>query len=205
MGAPLPRLVVATENPGKLREFGALLAGFAGELIPLAAFGVTPAEETAASFSGNALAKARHAARATGLAALADDSGLEVDALGGDPGVYSARYAGPAGDARRNTAKLLNALADVAEPRHARFRCALALVRSADDPAPLIAEGRWEGQIARAPRGVNGFGYDPVFIVAGGALTAAELAPELKNQLSHRAQALAELRRLLAAAQARDG
>ena len=197
MRAPLPRLVVATGNPGKLREFSALLAGLATELIPQSAFGISAPVESAPTFAGNALAKARHAARAAAAAALADDSGLEVDALGGAPGVHSARYAGPDADAARNTAKLLAALADVPEPRRARFRCALALVRTADDPQPLIVEGCWEGRIARAPRGTGGFGYDPVFLVGAGDVTAAELAPELKNSTSHRAQALARLRAAL--------
>jgi XTP/dITP diphosphohydrolase len=193
MPALWPRLVLATGNSGKLREFRELLHGFAAEIVAQADLGVEPAEETACSFAGNALLKARHAARRTGSAALADDSGLEVDALGGAPGVKSARYAGPGADADANTAKLLAALAPLHGPRRARYRCVLALVRDADDDEPLLAEGSWEGSIAAAPRGSGGFGYDPVFIADGGEVTAAELAPELKNRMSHRARALAAL------------
>jgi XTP/dITP diphosphohydrolase len=193
MPALWPRLVVASGNPGKLREFRELLHGLVAEIVAQADLGVEPAEETAGSFAGNALLKARHAARRTGSAALADDSGLEVDALGGAPGVRSARYAGPDADAAANTAKLLAALAPLAGPRRARYRCVVALVRGADDAEPLLAEGSWEGCIAAAPRGSGGFGYDPVFVADGGELTAAELAPEVKNRVSHRARALAAL------------
>jgi XTP/dITP diphosphohydrolase len=193
----LPRLVVATGNPGKLRELEALLAGVAAELVPQAALGIAAAAETEPSFEGNALLKARHAARLAALPALADDSGLEVDALGGQPGVHSARYAGEGARDEANNAKLLAALAGVPEPRRARYRCVIALVRSADDPAPLVARGHWEGRIARTPRGTRGFGYDPLFEVGDGPLTAAELAPADKNRVSHRARALAELLRLV--------
>jgi XTP/dITP diphosphohydrolase len=193
VAAPLPRLVVATGNAGKLAELRALAAALAAEMLPQTALGVVAAEETADSFAGNALLKARHAARATGLPALADDSGLEVDALGGAPGVYSARYAGPAASDADNNAKLLAALAGRAAPRRARYRAVLVLVRAADDPAPLLAEGRWEGEIALAPRGTGGFGYDPLFVPAGSARTAAELSPAEKNRVSHRGQALAAL------------
>jgi XTP/dITP diphosphohydrolase len=203
MQALWPRLVVATGNPGKLREFRELLHGFAAEIVAQAELGVEPAEETACSFAGNALLKARHAARRTGSVTLADDSGLEVDALGGAPGVNSARYAGPGADADANTAKLLAALAPLHGPRRARYRCVLALVRDADDDEPLLAEGSWEGSIAAAPRGSGGFGYDPVFVADGDEVTAAELAPELKNRVSHRARAFAALvARLGAGAQA---
>jgi XTP/dITP diphosphohydrolase len=189
----LPRLVVASANPGKLRELGALLAGLAGEIVPQAALGIAPAAETESSFEGNALLKARHAARLAGAAALADDSGLEVDALGGRPGVYSARFAGEVATDEDNNRLLLESLAGVPEPRRARYRCVIALVRAADDPAPLLAHGRWEGRIAFASRGRGGFGYDPLFLVGEGAETAAELAPATKNRVSHRALALAAL------------
>ncbi len=205
MPALWPRLVVATGNPGKLRELRELLHGLATEIVAQADLGVEPPEETAGSFAGNALLKARHAARRTGSAALADDSGLEVEALGGAPGVRSARYAGPGADAAANTAKLLAALAPLRGPRRARYRCVVALVRDADDAEPLLAEGRWEGRIAEAPRGSGGFGYDPVFVADGGELTAAELAPELKNRVSHRARALAALVARLAVGARADG
>lgn len=196
----LPRLVVATGNAGKLRELAAMLDGVAGELIPQSALGVVSVEETESTFLGNALLKARHAARVTGLPALADDSGLEVDALQGAPGVWSARYAGDNADDAAHNARLLTALAEVPTPRTARYRAVLVLVRTAEDPAPLIAEGVWEGAIACAPRGAGGFGYDPLFLVEQGARTAAELAPDEKNRYSHRGAALAQLRaRLLVA------
>jgi len=193
MAAPLPRLVVASGNAGKLAELRALAAALATDIVSQSELGVAAAAETETSFAGNALLKARHAARATGLPTLADDSGLEVDALGGGPGVLSARYAGEgAGDAA-NIVKLLAALAAIPPPRRARYRAVLVLVQGADDPAPLVAEGTWEGLIATAPRGAGGFGYDPLFLPGGGARTAAELAPAEKNRLSHRAQALQAL------------
>ena len=199
MTLDLSRLVVATGNAGKLRELKALLGNLAGELIPQASLGVDPPEETEATFRGNALLKARYAARLTNLPALADDSGLEVDALDGRPGVYSARYAGPAADDEANNQKLLGELAGVPAPRRARYRCVIALVRYAEDPEPLVAEGRWDGRIALAPRGSGGFGYDPLFLVGDGELTAAELGDEAKNRVSHRATALEMLRALIAA------
>ncbi len=192
MAAPLPRLVVATGNAGKLAELRALAAALATEIVPQSALGVAAVAETERSFAGNALLKARHAARATGLPALADDSGLEVDALDGAPGVYSARYAGDGARDADNNAKLLGALAGVAAPRRARYRAALVLVLGPDDP-PLLAEGSWEGEIATAARGSGGFGYDPLFLPDGGQRTAAELAAAEKNRVSHRAQALAAL------------
>jgi len=198
-----PRLVVATANPGKLRELAALLAGLARELVPQTVLGVPAVAESGATFADNALLKARHAARHTGLPALADDSGLEVDALGGAPGVHSARYAGPGSDDAANNAKLLAALAALdaargaAAPRSARYRCVIACVRSADDPAPLLGTGTWEGSIARAPRGAGGFGYDPLFVVDAAGRTAAELPAQEKNSRSHRAAALAALRAAL--------
>jgi XTP/dITP diphosphohydrolase len=193
VAAPLPRLVVASGNSGKLRELTALLAGRVTELVPQAALGIAPAAETAATFEGNALLKARHAARLAGAAALADDSGLEVDALGGRPGVHSARFAGESASDAANNALLLRSLEGVAAPRRARYRCVIALVRHADDPAPLIATGSWEGRIALAPRGDGGFGYDPLFLVGDGELTAAELPAVVKNRVSHRGLALGAL------------
>jgi XTP/dITP diphosphohydrolase len=197
---PWPRLVVATGNPGKLRELRELLAGLALEILPQAELGVPSPPETESSFLGNALLKARHAARLTGAVAVADDSGLEVDALGGAPGVWSARYAGEGADDAANNARLLEALADVPAPRRARYRAVIVLVRGAHDPAPLVAEGVWEGRIATAPRGSGGFGYDPLFVVGDGELTAAQLPAAVKNRLSHRAQALTALLAQLRAA-----
>jgi len=189
-------LVLATNNPGKLREIRALLAPLAIEVLPQAELGITEAEEPHATFLENALAKARHASRAKGLPALADDSGLCVQTLGGEPGVHSAYYAGTEGSREerdaRNNARLLAALAGHAN-RNAHYVCVLVLVRSADDPEPVVAEGRWHGSIAAAPRGAGGFGYDPLFLVPGRGLTAAELAVEEKNRVSHRGQALARL------------
>jgi len=192
------KLVLASNNPGKLREMRALLAPLGYEVIAQAELGIEEAEEPHDTFVENALAKARHASRASGLAALADDSGLCVDALGGAPGVHSAYFAGREGDRTtrdaRNNAKLL---ASLGADRKAHYRCVMAFVRRADDPEPLVAEGRWDGEIARAPRGANGFGYDPLFLVPGHGVTAAELADEEKNRLSHRARAAARLVELL--------
>ena len=193
MPAPLPRLVVASSNPGKLRELEALLGGFAAAIVPQSALGIEGAAETEASFAGNALLKARHAALRSGSAALADDSGLEVDALGGRPGVYSARYAGEGASDADNNARLLGELEAVPEPRRARYRCVIAFVRGPGDPAPVLAEGSWEGRIARQAHGSGGFGYDPLFLVGEGAQTAAELEPGEKNRISHRALALRAL------------
>ena len=193
------RIVLATNNPGKVREFAAVLAGFALEIVPQSAFNVPEVEETGLTFVENALLKARNAALHTGLPALADDSGLAVDALGGAPGIYSARYAGPGAGDRANIDKLLAELRGVpAEQRTARFVCVLALLHHADDPTPLICQGSWEGVILTEPRGANGFGYDPVFLVPGENRTAAELEPAVKNRLSHRGQALAQLAQALA-------
>lgn len=191
------RVVLATGNPGKAREIQALL-GDRWEVILQSELGVTPAQETGATFVENALLKARQAAAATGLPAIADDSGLEVDALGGAPGVISARYAGDGASDRDNVDRLLAEMADVAEPRRtARFRCVMVYVRSPDDPAPLVAEGCWEGRITHSPRGLAGFGYDPVFEDPALACTAAELPAALKNARSHRGQACRALQRLL--------
>jgi XTP/dITP diphosphohydrolase len=187
-------LVLASNNPGKLREIGQLLAGAGMQVHPQADFGVTEAEETGLSFVENAILKARHAAAGSGLPAIADDSGLEVDALGGAPGIYSARYAGAGADDAANNAKLLAALAEVPDDeRTARFRCVMAYMRHAEDPSPLICVGTWEGLILREPRGANGFGYDPLFFLPERQLSSAELDPALKNALSHRGQALRAL------------
>jgi XTP/dITP diphosphohydrolase len=189
------RLVLASGNAGKVVELEQLLAGSGVQLVPQTALGVSDAEETGLTFVENALIKARHAARATGMPALADDSGICVDALGGAPGLYAARYAGKHGDSAANNAKLLHELAGVPmEKRSAYFIAVLVVLRHADDPAPLVAEGRWHGRILEAPRGEGGFGYDPLFLPAGHELGAAELDPALKNRLSHRGQALEALK-----------
>lgn len=200
MSQPGRRVVLATGNPGKVREIGALLAPAGVEIVSQAEFGLHSAEETGATFVENALLKARHAAAGTGLAAIADDSGLVVDALGGAPGIHSARYAGDGGDAA-NIRKLLDALEALPpEARGARFVCVAVLLRHPADPLPLVCQGTWEGSIAAAPRGDAGFGYDPVFIPRGDTRSAAELPPDEKNRRSHRGQAFAQLLRQLAAA-----
>jgi XTP/dITP diphosphohydrolase len=192
------RLVVASGNPGKLGELQALLEPLGIQPVPQGSLGIPDAEEPHETFLDNALAKARHASRASGLPALADDSGLCVDALDGAPGVQSAYFAGTAGSREerdaRNNRKLLEKLG---AERRAHYVCCLVLVRRADDPNPLVAEGRWDGEIARAPRGTNGFGYDPYFYLPELGKTAAELEPEHKNRISHRGQALARLAALL--------
>lgn len=193
----LRRVVLATGNAGKLREFRALLGDLVA-LVPQSALGIDPVEETGASFAENALLKARHAAAVSGLAAIADDSGLIVDALGGAPGVHSARYAGANGDAAANNVKLLRALDGVpANQRGARFRAVVVYVASVDDIAPLVAEGSWEGFIGMGLRGTNGFGYDPLFLDGDSERTSAELAPDEKNRRSHRGQAVRKLRKML--------
>jgi XTP/dITP diphosphohydrolase len=196
--APPRRLVVATANPGKLAEFRALLADLPLGLTSLGELALPSPEESGCSFLENAALKARHAASLSGLAAIADDSGLEVDALGGAPGIFSARYAGPRADDAANNAKLLAALAGV-EParRTARYRCVLVCVRQAQDPQPLVAEGVWEGLILDAARGGAGFGYDPLFYLPALGRTAAQLDPAEKNRQSHRGKALALLRERL--------
>jgi len=188
------QVVLATANAGKQREFAALLAPLKIELLLQSALGVASIPETGDTFEANALLKARHAAACVGLPALADDSGLEVDALGGRPGVYSARYAGEGAGDEANNALLIRELEGVVDARRtARYRCVLALVRSAHDPAPLLAQGTWEGRIARQAAGAGGFGYDPWFIPQGYECTAAQLSLEEKNRLSHRALALRSL------------
>jgi XTP/dITP diphosphohydrolase len=194
-------VVLATGNRGKLAEFRQLLGDSGYEVLAQSQFGIEPPDETGATFEANALLKARHAAQLTGLPALADDSGLEVDALGGAPGVYSARYAGAGATDAANIAKLLAALVAVPEAhRTARFRCAIAFVRTAEDAAPLLAHGAWEGRILAAPRGAGGFGYDPVFLDPASGLSAAELGAASKNARSHRGAALRDLLRQLHAA-----
>jgi XTP/dITP diphosphohydrolase len=194
------RLVLASGNAGKVAEIREILADTGIELVAQTALGVADAEETGSTFVENAILKARHAARASGLPALGDDSGICVDALGGAPGLRSARYAGAHGDAAANIAKLLDALRDVPDPqRTAHFHCSIVVLRHADDPAPLVAEGRWHGTILHAPRGNGGFGYDPVFFDPAFGKSAAELDAATKNRVSHRGQALAKLRELLRA------
>ena len=188
--------VLASENQGKLAELNRLLANRNIQVRSMGEFDLTGAEENGLSFVENALIKARHVAKETGLPALADDSGLAVNALGGAPGIYSARYAGVHGNDQANYEKLLADL-DPFEDRSAQFVCVLALVRSADDPLPVIAQGLWQGEILPAPQGENGFGYDPVFKPKGEAISAAELSPQQKSQVSHRALACAELLRQL--------
>ena len=195
---PKTKLVLASSNAGKLRELTALLAPLGLDLVAQSALGIEAPRETGVTFAANALLKARHAARAAKLAALADDSGLEVDALGGRPGVHSARFAGEGASDLANLQKLLAELHDVpAERRQARYQCVIVLARDAGDPDPIIAHGTWEGHIAAEPRGAGGFGYDPIFVPVAMQCTSAELAPEQKNAVSHRAQALRALVALL--------
>ncbi|WP_269792056.1 RdgB/HAM1 family non-canonical purine NTP pyrophosphatase [Stenotrophomonas sp. Iso1] len=193
------KLVLASGNAGKLKELQAMLAELPLQIVPQAELGVSDVPETGLTFVENALIKARHACDVTGLPALADDSGLIVDALDGAPGLYSARYAGsPTNDAANNT-KLLDALRDVpTERRTARFYAVIVLLRHANDPQPLICEGSWEGRIIDELRGSNGFGYNPVFLDPVHGLTAAEMEPVLKNTLSHRAIALQQFKQRLA-------
>jgi XTP/dITP diphosphohydrolase len=186
------RLILASNNAGKLKEFAELLGPIGFELHPQGEFNVPEAEEPFGTFVENALQKARHAARLTGLPALADDSGVCVNALGGAPGVYSARFAGEPKSDARNNAKLVADLASHAD-KSAYYYCVLVYVRHADDPQPVIADGVWRGRIIDTPRGANGFGYDPYFLVPDFGKTAAELAPEEKNAVSHRGQALRAL------------
>jgi len=192
----MQNIILASGNSGKLRELQATLAGHALVLLPQSHFGVKDAAETGLTFVENALIKARHASLVTGLPAIADDSGLEVDALGGAPGIYSARYAGVSSgniDAANNR-KLLQALNNVAKAdRSARFQCVIVYLRHARDPIPLICQGSWEGRILLAETGTHGFGYDPLFYVPTHDCSSAELAPEIKNQLSHRGKAIRQL------------
>ena len=192
----MKRLVLASSNPGKIREFRELLAPLELEVVPQGELGVAEAEEPHATFVENALAKARHASSQARLPALADDSGICVAALGGEPGVHSARFAGePRSDARNNE-KLVALLADQSD-RRAHYYCVIVLVRHADDPEPLIAEGRWHGEVVATPRGAGGFGYDAHFLLPDLGRTAAELSPEEKHAASHRGKALRRLIALL--------
>ncbi len=188
------RIVLATNNNGKLREFRELLSPLGFEIEPLAQFTRVNAEETGLSFIENAILKARYASQAANLPAIADDSGIEVDALRGEPGIYSARYAGEGASDQANLDKLLGALADVPLARRtARYQCALAFMRWPTDPSPLICQAGWEGRVIAAPRGAGGFGYDPIFELPELGKTAAELEPAEKNRISHRGKALREL------------
>jgi XTP/dITP diphosphohydrolase len=196
---------MASSNPGKLREVNQILGGLGMKVIPQSEFDVPDADETGLTFVENSILKARHAAQLTGLPAIADDSGLEVDALKGAPGIYSARYCSRSGSLRsggsepgttdeKNLRKLLEDLKDVPEAeRTARFQCLMVYMSHVEDPTPLICQGTWEGRILFEPQGEGGFGYDPIFYVPGENCASAELAPEVKNSLSHRGQALTKL------------
>ncbi|MBJ7223723.1 MULTISPECIES: XTP/dITP diphosphatase [unclassified Brenneria] len=187
----MQKVVLATGNPGKVRELAGLLADFGLHIVAQTELGVDSAEETGLTFIENAILKARHAAQITGLPAIADDSGLAVDALGGAPGIYSARYAGVDASDRQNLDKLLQTLKDVPdEQRGASFHCVLVYLRHAEDPTPLVCHGRWQGVLTHEAAGTGGFGYDPIFFVPALGKTAAELTREEKNALSHRGQAL---------------
>ncbi len=194
----MKKLVIASNNPGKLREIKELLAPLNIEVVPQSAFNISDADEPHANFMDNALNKARHASRFSGLPALADDSGICVDVLNGGPGVLSARYAGEPKSDERNNLKLLQVLHSATD-RKAHYYCVLVLVRRADDPQPLVTEAQWQGEILTEPRGKGGFGYDPLFYLPQLGKTAAELPPEVKNQISHRGQALKQLAAMLQA------
>ena len=188
------RIVLASNNAGKVREFNQLLADSGFEVLPQSEFNVVEAEETGLTFVENAILKARNAAEHTGLPAIADDSGLEVDALDGAPGIYSARFAGAGASDQQNLEKLLDDIKDIPDAqRTARFQCLMVYLRHAKDPTPQIFQGTWEGRILHAPQGDNGFGYDPVFFVPTHNCSSAELEPDVKNSLSHRGQALKQL------------
>lgn len=187
-------LVLASSNKGKLREIKNILADINFTVIPQSEFDIVDVEETGLSFVENSILKARHASQVTGLPTIADDSGLEVDALDGAPGIYSARYAGETATDQQNVEKLLKDLNDIPDHlRTARFQCLIVFMRHAKDPTPVIAQGSWEGKILLTARGTSGFGYDPVFWVADYKCSAAELTADCKNQISHRAQALQKL------------
>lgn len=192
------KIVLASNNQSKVREFNQLLGELDFEVVPQGEFGVKEAEETGLTFVENAILKARNASAATGLPAIADDSGLEVDALKGAPGIYSARFAGPGCSDADNNAKLLDTLKDAPdEQRTARFQALIVFLRHAEDPTPLIAQGTWEGRILHAPQGDNGFGYDPLFYVPAQDCSSAQLPAEVKNRMSHRGQALKKLIELM--------
>lgn len=187
----ITRVVLASGNPGKIRELKALLGPAGVEVLPQSEWTVPECDETGLTFVENAILKARNASRHTGLPAIADDSGIEVDALDGRPGIYSARYSGPDADDQSNNTKLLARMEQVPDERRtARFRCVMAFLTHADDPSPILAEGSWEGMIARTPAGSGGFGYDVVFHLPEYGCTSAELPAEVKNRISHRAQAV---------------
>jgi len=188
------RVVLASNNAGKVREINQLLQNQQIQVIPQREFDIQDIEETGLTFVENAILKARHAAKESGLAAIADDSGLEVDALKGAPGIYSARFGGPGCNDQDNNNKLIESLRDVPEDeRSAHFQCLMVYMRHADDPTPIICQGTWEGRIMLEPQGENGFGYDPLFFVPQENCTSAQLSPEIKNSLSHRGQALNKL------------
>lgn len=194
------QIVLASGNKGKLKEFNQVLGDLGVEVVPQSQFNVPDADETGLSFVENAIIKARHACQLTGLPALADDSGLEVDALNGAPGIYSARFVGAGATDAKNNQKLLQLLEGTSpEQRSARFRCVLVFMRHAEDPTPLICQGSWEGQILPLPQGDNGFGYDPLFLVPGLDIASAQLPPEQKNKISHRGQAVQQLIQLIPA------
>lgn len=190
----MKRVVLASGNAGKVREINQILSGLDIEVVPQSDFGVAEVEETGLTFVENAILKARNAAQHTGLPAIADDSGLEVDALKGAPGIYSARYAGPGASDADNNRKMLEALSEVPQNlRSARFQCLMVYMRHGEDPTPLICQGTWNGRILTEPHGENGFGYDPLFYVPTHDCSSAELPAEEKNRLSHRGQALRAL------------
>ena len=194
MSATARHIVLASNNPGKVREINQLLAGHTVQVVPQSDYGVPEAVEDGLSFVENAILKARNAARHSGLPAIADDSGIEVDALNGEPGIHSARYAGSGASDRANLERLLEEMKHIpVEQRTARFQCLMVYMRHATDPTPLICQGTWEGRILHAPQGENGFGYDPVFFVPDQGCSSAELPAEVKNRLSHRGLALREL------------
>lgn len=187
----MKKVVLATGNAGKVRELASLLADFGLDVVAQTELGVDSADETGLTFIENAILKARHAAQVTGLSAIADDSGLAVDALGGAPGIYSARYAGEEATDQQNLEKLLVALKDVPDAqRQAQFHCVLVYLRHAEDPTPLVFHGSWDGIIIRTPAGEGGFGYDPIFYVPSEGKTASQLSREEKSAISHRGQAL---------------
>lgn len=190
----MSKIVLATGNQGKVREMADILSEFGFDVVAQSEFNVSEVAETGTTFIENAIIKARHAAKETGLPAIADDSGLEVDYLNGAPGIYSARYSGEGATDKQNIEKLLDAMQGVEpEKRTARFHCVLVLMRHENDPTPLVCHGKWEGQILTEEHGENGFGYDPVFFVPGDNCASAELDPSRKKQLSHRGKALASL------------
>lgn len=190
----MSKIVLATGNQGKVREMAGILSEFGFDVVAQSEFNVSEVAETGTTFIENAIIKARHAAKETGLPAIADDSGLEVDYLNGAPGIYSARYSGEGATDKQNIEKLLDAMQGVeAKKRTARFHCVLVLMRHENDPTPLVCHGKWEGQILTEEHGENGFGYDPVFFVPEDNCASAELEPSRKKQLSHRGKALASL------------